>query len=214
MLLTTRQSIYDWMRRFEKEGLSGLSEKAGRGRRPALQLSEREAFKNAVLELQKQREGGVINGKDVLALMASKFGIICTQRSVYNHFSAVCPERDIGVGLVLPACNVDAMKLHLEHISAQISEGKHGVVILDRAGWHTPQKIKCFSNLTLIPLPPASPELNPCELIWKYLRQRYLANRCFDGEEQVVEKSCAAWNQFVGTKGLIRSLCSREWAKM
>lgn len=137
------------------------------------------------------------------------------QQFKYTYlFGAVCPERDTGVGLVLPACNTDAMKLHLEHISNSIPEGKHGVVILDRACWHTTPKVQGFHNLTLLSLPPASPELNPCELIWKYLRQKYLANRCFDGEEELVEKACDAWDQFTNTKGAIKSLCSRKWAKM
>jgi transposase len=137
------------------------------------------------------------------------------QQFMYTYlFGAVCPERDVGIGLVLPQVNSEAMKVHLEHISAQIPEGKHGVLVLDRAGWHTSTKLKQFPNLTLLPLPAASPELNPCELVWKALRERHLANRCYQDEEEIVQACCMAWNQFTDTQGAIRSMCTREWAKM
>lgn len=85
ILFVTRHAIYEWLQRFEQYGLEGLYEQKGRGRKPHLHLSQREAFKQAVLELQAGREGGVINGKDVLGLMENKFGIKCTTRSVYNQ---------------------------------------------------------------------------------------------------------------------------------
>jgi transposase len=37
------------------------------------------------------------------------------------------------------------------------------VLILDRAGWHTTGKLDIPSNITLLPLPPRAPELNPVE---------------------------------------------------
>ena len=48
-------------------------------------------------------------------------------------FGAVCPARDQAVGLVLPVVNTEAMLIHLEHISANIPEGRHAVIIVDRA---------------------------------------------------------------------------------
>lgn len=137
------------------------------------------------------------------------------QQFNYSYlFGAVCPSRDIGVGLVLPYANSDTMEIHLQHISAHISKDKHCVLVLDQAGWHTSNKLQKFSNITLVCLPPASPELNPCEQIWRKLREDFLANRCFKDEEDIVQSCCEAWNSFVGEKGNIRSLCSREWSNM
>jgi len=129
-------------------------------------------------------------------------------------FGAVCPSRDTGVGLVLPYANSNTMEIHLQHISAQIPEGKHCVLVLDQAGWHTSSKLQEFKNITLLCLPPASPELNPCEQIWRKLREDKLANRCFKDEDEIIQSCCNAWNAFVDEKGSIRSLCSREWANM
>ena len=62
-------------------------------------------------------------------------------------------------------------------------------------------------------LPAASPELNPTEQVWQVLRDRYLANRCFESYDHIVESCCDAWNAFTSGEGAIRQLCSRDWAK-
>ena len=75
-------------------------------------------------------------------------------------FGAICPERGVGAALVLPKCNIMAMQMHLQEISSQVAPGAHAVVILDQAGWHTSGKLDIPNNITLLPLPPRSPELN------------------------------------------------------
>jgi DDE superfamily endonuclease len=55
------------------------------------------------------------------------------------------------------------MGLHLDEISQAVSPGAHAVVLLDQAGWHTSAKLKVPANISLLPLPPKSPELNPAE---------------------------------------------------
>jgi transposase len=81
----SRNTVYVWLRKFKKNELNGLKEKGGRGAKPKISLSESEAFRNAVLELQKGRSGGRIKGQDVLDMMKSRFGVTCTKRSAYNH---------------------------------------------------------------------------------------------------------------------------------
>ena len=44
------------------------------------------------------------------------------------------------------------------------------MIILDRAAWHTTKRLKKFNNITIMPLPTASPELNPTEQVWQALR--------------------------------------------
>lgn len=106
------------------------------------------------------------------------------------------------------------MKIHLEHISAQIQEGKHAVIVLDRASWHTTNKVKSFKNITLLFLPPASPELNPTEQLWQQLRDRELANRSFENYEDIVQSSCLAWNNYTDIPKAIQQLCYRDWASL
>lgn len=129
-------------------------------------------------------------------------------------FGAVCPEQDTGIALILPAVNNDAMKLHLEEISKNVPKGRHAVIVVDRAAWHTSDKVNCFDNITLLPLPPAAPELNPTEQVWQWLRDRDLANRCYSGYEDILSASSTAWNKFCGVKNQIKNLCSRKWARI
>jgi transposase len=115
------------------------------------------------------------------------------------------------VGLVLPSANTKTMALHLQEISQAVPPGRHAVLILDQAGWHTTPKLPQFANITLLPLPAGSPELNPAEQIWQQLRDRSLANRWYDSYEQIVEACYDAWNKFTQIPGAIRSLCTRSW---
>jgi transposase len=64
----------------------------------------------------------------------------------------------------------------------------------------------------LLPLPPYSPELNPQENIWQYLRQNYLANRVFETYEAIVDACCDAWNKLTAQSGRIKSMATRQWA--
>ena len=65
-------------------------------------------------------------------------------------FGAICPERGVGAGLVLPRCNTQAMQWHLDEISSQITPGAHAILILDQAGWHTTAKLVIPPNITLL----------------------------------------------------------------
>jgi len=139
--------------------------------------------------------------------------VVRQQQFKYTYlFGAVCPERGATVGLLLPYANSDTMKIHLEYIDAAIPEGKHAVVVLDQAGWHTTKKLGKFKNLSLLPLPAASPELNPCEQIWKQLRRDYLSNRCFKNEEDLIQACSESWNAFSAQSQSVTSLCARGWA--
>jgi DDE superfamily endonuclease len=82
-------------------------------------------------------------------------------------FGAVCPERRLGAGLVMPYANTEAMTKHLEEIAKAVSPGAHGILVLDGAGWHGSHALAVPENITLMPLPPYAPELNPVENIWE-----------------------------------------------
>ena len=94
-------------------------------------------------------------------------------------FGAVCPSRGATASLVLPAVNAEAMSLHLAEISRHVAADAHAVVILDQAGWHGAKALRIPDNLSLLPLPPYSPELNPVENLWQFLRHNFLNARVF-----------------------------------
>lgn len=105
------------------------------------------------------------------------------------------------------------MNLHLAEISTQVTPGAHAVVTLDGAGWHQQGgKLRMPENISLLPLPPYSPELNPQENVWQFLRQNYLANRIFDTYTALVDACCEAWNALIAMPDRITSIASRAWA--
>ena len=113
---------------------------------------------------------------------------------------------------MLPHADAHAFNLHLAEISKAVAEGAHAAVILDGAGYHGAGKLKLPTNLTLIRLPPYSPELNSVENIWEYLRKNKLANSVFETYEDIVEACCKAWNFFANNSTAITSITARDWA--
>ena len=77
----------------------------------------------------------------------------------------------------MPRCNSEAMSMHLEEIAFHVAPGAHAVVILDQAGWHGSAELVVPPNITLLPLPPRCPELNPVENVWQFMRDNWLSNR-------------------------------------
>ena len=127
-------------------------------------------------------------------------------------FGAVCPSQGKAAALIMPICNTAAMNHHLCEISSQVAADAHAVVILDGAGWHRSQGLVVPSNITLLELPPYSPELNPVERIWHYLRSHWLANSVFVSLTDIMDACEMAWNRFATNHDLIRSLCAVSWA--
>ena len=113
---------------------------------------------------------------------------------------------------MLPFANTRAMQMHLDEISCNVAAKAHGVVLMDRAGWHGTDKLKGPENLTIILLPSRSPELNPVENIWQYLRQNWLSNRVFEDYDAIIEAGCQAWNKLINQPETIMSSGAREWA--
>ena len=127
-------------------------------------------------------------------------------------FGAVCPERGEGVALVLPEVSTAAMGVFLAELARAVPAGTHAALVLDGAGWHVSDDLTVPANLTLIHPPPYSPELNPVERVWEYLRDRWLSHRVLaGGHEAVVDAACAAWNALLAEPGRLRSLTNFPW---
>lgn len=129
-------------------------------------------------------------------------------------FGAICPARGKGAGLAMPYADTEAMQEHLKEISRVVARGSHAALFLDRAGWHTTAKLKVPKNITLILLPSRSPELNPVENIWQYLRGNWLSNRVFESDNDIVDAACDAWNRLIDRPDVITSIGNREWAQI
>jgi hypothetical protein len=128
-------------------------------------------------------------------------------------FGAICPDRAVGAAIIAPAANTECMNLHLQEISTQVAPGSIAGLVCDSAGWHqTGGELAVPDNIVLLPLPPYSPELNPMENVWDYLRSNKLCARVWDSYEAIVEACATAWNFFVNDPHRIRSIGTRDWA--
>jgi hypothetical protein len=128
-------------------------------------------------------------------------------------FGAVCPKKDKGAAVIVPYANTYAMQVHLDEIAQQVEAGKHAVVVLDKAGWHTSKSLQVPKNISLLSLPPYSPELNPQEQVGRQMKHNDLANRSFKNYDDIVEASTLAWKN-ITAPGNIQSLCFRSWASL
>ena len=115
------------------------------------------------------------------------------------------------MALLAPTVNTEIMNLHLEHISQQVGPTRHVVLVLDGAGWHVAKALKVPENITLLPLPPYSPELNAAERPWGYLRQHYLSNQVYRDYNEIFTETMLAWNRL--TPECLRSLCATGWVE-
>ena len=67
-------------------------------------------------------------------------------------------------------------------------------------------------NITLVPLPSKSPELNPVENIWQFMRDNWLSNSVFKSYEDILDHCCVAWNKLIDMPWKIMSIGTRDWA--
>ena len=115
--------------------------------------------------------------------------------------------------MIMPYANTEAMNLHLREISAKVAPGAHAVLVCDGAGWHQKgKKLVVPDNITLLRLPPYSPELNPMENVWDYLRQNKLCAQVWASYEQILDACQNAWRFLINDPDRIRSIGTRKWA--
>lgn len=113
----------------------------------------------------------------------------------------------------MPHADTAAMNAHLAEISRTVANGAHAILVLDGAGWHGSRALTVPHNITLLPLPPYAPELNPVENVWAYLRANRLAVSVFQTYDEIVTRCCEAWNFFANDTTTVRSITTREYAK-
>jgi hypothetical protein len=123
------------------------------------------------------------------------------------HLFAACrPGTGQAFALALPEATTRTMNLFLASFAQQLEPGTHAVLILDQAGWHGSGWLAVPETVTLLPLPASSPELNPVERVWLYLREHFLAHRVLADHQAVLDAACDAWNALRTEAGRLASL--------
>jgi hypothetical protein len=127
-------------------------------------------------------------------------------------FAASEVRTDNAFALILPEVHTGAMQEFLDRFAETIPETDHVALFLDRAGWHGSTRLKVSDQITLVPLPAYSPELNPVERIWEYLKERYLSQRLLDDYDAIVDAASCAWNKLIAETDRLTSLTWLPWA--
>lgn len=125
-------------------------------------------------------------------------------------FAAINVHTGEAVPLLAPTVNTDLMNAHLQMLSRQVGPDRHVVLVLDNAGWHVAKDLGVPPNLTLLYLPPYSPELNAAERVWAYLRSHYLSNRVYADYDELFAEVARAWNRLAPDR--LRSITHTAWA--
>ena len=137
------------------------------------------------------------------------------QQFISAHiYGAVCPATGQTEALISPVLSMEMMEKHLQQISDATPAGRHALVVMDRASWHSHKLMARFNNLSIMHLPPYSPELNPIEQVWAWLRGNDLANFAFSHYDDIVEQVSRAWNNFRHQVSHVKSLCKRDWINL
>ena len=101
------------------------------------------------------------------------------------------------------------MRRFLDRSPDGLERREHAVMLLDRAGWHTSRTLRWPKRIVPRFLPPYSPDLNPVERRWLWLRQHCWRNRCFDTKSDlIIEALEGAWSLDWHT---IRSVRRASW---
>jgi transposase len=124
-------------------------------------------------------------------------------------FGAVNPLTGQSSALIAPTVNHDLMSTHLRMITEEAGAGVHVVLVLDGAGWHKANELIVPGAMTLLLLPPYSPELMPMERVWQWMRQHDLSNRVFE-DEAAIDRACHdSWNQL--TPERLKTITAASW---
>jgi transposase len=120
-------------------------------------------------------------------------------------YAAVEPATGESVALLAPNVDAGTFNVFLRMLSEELRPGEHAVLILDGAGWHKSKSLAMPANVTCLLLPPYSPELNPVENLWHYLRSHHLSNRAYRDYDELFDATGEAWRHL--TPDVIKSVC-------
>ena len=128
--------------------------------------------------------------------------------------AATCAATGQAEGLIAPRLDTGIVNLFLAQLSQTLEPDVQAVLVWDGAGDHRSHNLVCPPNITLIPLPPYSPELNPVENLWHSLRSHHWSNRKYDTVDDLFDAAETAWKATCLDPAVIRTVCHAPSAEM
>ena len=137
-----------------------------------------------------------------------------TQSGFVYVLAATCAATGQAEGLIAPRLDTGIVNLFLAQLSQTLEPDVQAVLVWDGAGYHRSRDLACPPNITLIPLPPYSPELNPVENLWHSLRSHHWSNRKYDTVDDLFDAAETAWKATGLDPAVIRTVCHAPSAEM
>jgi len=125
--------------------------------------------------------------------------------------AAVCAATGSVSASIMPVLNTEVVNLFLEQFARELPAGVHAVLIWDGAGFHTGSDVVVPSNVSLIQLPPYSPELNPVENLWHYLRAHHWSNRPYRDYDELQEEAVRSMCAVCEDTETIKTVCNAPY---
>jgi transposase len=138
-------------------------------------------------------------------------GVRQNQYTYLYVLTAVCIGTGAASGLISPTLNAGVVNLFLEQFSRELPAGAHAVLVWDGAGYPTGDDVVVPANVSLIQLVPYSPELNPVENLWPYLRSHDWSLRVYRNYDELEAAAMAAWRAVCLDPGSVRSICAAPY---
>jgi len=110
-------------------------------------------------------------------------------------YGAINPQDGKQFGLILPKLDSLNMQIFLDQFSKTIDKKSHILMILDGSRAHLNNKLIIPKNLTLHFLPPYSPQLNPIERLWSFIKRNYLSFKRYKDIDEVMQSGVEAWKK-------------------
>jgi len=126
---------------------------------------------------------------------------------------AVCQETGHAEGLLSPQLNTKIVNLFLEQFARTLAPDEHAAMIWDGAGFHTSKQLQVPANVTILQLPPYSPELNPIENLWHYLKSHFWSNRAYADYDELETAAIDAWRKAVLDLKLMKTVCAAPYVE-
>lgn len=117
---------------------------------------------------------------------------------IYGSYSPIDGKQ---FNLILPYVSGDWFELYLKEFAKQ-DEDEFKILVCDNAPFHKNQSIEIPDNMALLFIPPYSPELNPSEKIWDYLKDDF-ANKIFDTMDKLETYLCDLIQNKLNTQSVL-----------
>jgi len=104
-------------------------------------------------------------------------------------YSAVSPRDGETISIIAPKVNSDWMNLYFAEMSKTLGDSK-AFIVMDQAGWHKSKNLTIPENISILYLPPYSPELNPVERLWQYIKNNTIKNKIYDRLKELENEIC------------------------